>query len=270
MTNQTFYNQVIGVLNDLYPSHKKYELRVSEEEQLKEIKLLKETIVRDERFFFVVDCVNRKLRHIHGMEWLGYHDLHFGLKEYIDIMHPVHFPTALVTAKATLTVASTCSTLGFMRQKYITQMPLKNAKGTYIDTKRSFTPFQISKENMVLEYLAEFTIIRTMTEQIGNLSPEVREFYTRLYEVENIIRKRSTEDFSGEKSYFTTQELRVLRELAYDTDLKMKDVAVSLALELRTVETYIRRAMEKAEVLLQHRFRNGRELALFLKNEGVL
>jgi len=53
------------------------------EEQQKEIRLLKETLMNGERFFFVINMLNFEMEEAHGIQkWLGYGQKEFSLREY--------------------------------------------------------------------------------------------------------------------------------------------------------------------------------------------
>ena len=77
-----------------------YTHMVPEINQLEELELLKPTL-RYDRFIFVLDLHNMRIKHVYGLEkLLGYRDKEFTLLKFLQIIHPAHFLTHNLSATA--------------------------------------------------------------------------------------------------------------------------------------------------------------------------
>lgn len=148
-------------IDELYPKHKKYELIIDEKVQQSEIENLKHTI-KYEQFFFVVDLLERKLKHVHGIsDWLGYPDHTFSFLDYFKIMHPNDLASLDMLANSSFQTANSKKfEVNFMREKITAQLALKHFNKNYISTKRSLYPFQFDKSGQVVAYLNHFVILK--------------------------------------------------------------------------------------------------------------
>lgn len=148
-------------IDELYPKHKKYELIIDEKVRQSEIENLKHTI-KYEQFFFVVDLLERKLKHVHGIsDWLGYPDHTFSFLDYFKIMHPNDLASLDMLANTSFQTANSKKfEVNFMREKITAQLALKHFNKNYISTKRSLYPFQFDKSGQVVAYLNHFVILK--------------------------------------------------------------------------------------------------------------
>jgi hypothetical protein len=80
-------------------------------------------------------------------EWLGYPYSNFALFDYFRIIVPKNLATLNMSVQSAFATAnSDASSLKFMGQKIVIQIPLLHANGKYILTKRTLYPFQIDKK----------------------------------------------------------------------------------------------------------------------------
>lgn len=158
---ETIYQFALKKLDVLYPKNKKYEPIINSKTQELEIESLKHT-TKYEQFFFVVDLIERKIKHVHGLsDWLGYADHTFSFLDYFKIMHPHHLASLDTLADSSFETANSKKfEVNFMREKITVQLALRHFNSTYLSTKRSLYPFQIDKSGKVLAYLNHFVILK--------------------------------------------------------------------------------------------------------------
>lgn len=161
VTHEIIYQFALKKLDILYPKHKEYELIIDAKTQQLEIENLKHTI-KYEQFFFVVDLLERKLKHVHGIsDWLGYADPTFSFLDYFKIMHPNDLASLDMLANSSFETANSKKfEINFMREKITAQLALKHFNQNYISIKRSLYPFQFDKSGKVVAYLNHFVILK--------------------------------------------------------------------------------------------------------------
>lgn len=158
---EIIYQFALKKLDTLYPKNKNYNLIIDTKTQQLEIENLKHTI-KYEQFFFVVDLLERKLKHVHGIsDWLGYADHTFSFFDYFKIMHPNDLASLDMLANSSFQTANSKKfEINFMREKITAQLALKHFNNNYISTKRSLYPFQFDKSGQVVAYLNHFVILK--------------------------------------------------------------------------------------------------------------
>jgi len=245
---------------------------VPRESQEKEIALLKETLMNNERFFFVVNVPEFKIEELSGIaKWLGYDERDFTLKQYWDrLMHPSRKASlSLISQQLYATLSKGIYTLEFMVQRFATQVPLKHRDGHYVLAKKTSSVFQYDKNNRLLGYIDEFTIISheydgtPMNPVMYNSNGE-REMIK-----EKEIMTKVLERFLGMK-VFSAGELQAMRVLAYNPQTTQAQMAAHLGLSVHTINEYSKRFLAKAREFYGIDFKTTLEAALYLKREGLL
>lgn len=268
------YKQAITILNQLFPETEEFEPKVSKSLQAKELRLLDETI-KYERFFFVVDLLERKITYTNGLErWMGYRDTDFNLNKYFHIMHPRHLESMNMLAQATFQTAHSGKyKISFMEQKYIVQIPIQHIQGHYLLTKRTLSPFQIDTKGRITAYLNEFSIIGKH-EPSHALEPWLFDSQgNQLNEAASEIRQRADEILDRQKRPrpFTVQQLRILRKLAYHNDVSLSQIAQNLQIKPTSMETHSRRLLENARTyFVNDNLKTLKDVAIYAKREGYV
>lgn len=253
-------------------NHNLLRLAVPESEQQKEIDLLKETLMSNDRFFFVIDLLNFEMMHPFGIQkWLGYSEREFTLKQYWDkVVHPSRKQTLLLIVRQMYEVLCRGTyPLQFMVQRFSTLVPLRHYQGHYILTKKTASVFQYDINNRLIAYLDEFTIVS----HDYNGEPLNPVMYNSHGEREVIKEKeimaKAMERFLSMK-IFTSGELQSIRLLAYNPKLTQSSIARHLGLSVYTIDTYYKRFLTKARSFYGVPFASVLDAALHLKREGLL
>ena len=79
-----------------------------------------------------------------------------------------------------------------------------------------------------------------------------------------------TQRIFQEKNLFSFQELRILRKYAYHDQLSVADIAKAFKIQESSVITYHKRILEKANHLFSNKFSNAKQVAIVLKQQGLL
>lgn len=253
--------------NSLLPLSE-YTKVVSLEEQQKEIQLLKETI-HFERFFFVLNLHDLKLEEVHGVEkWLGYSDKDFTILKFLQIIHPSHLEAHYLTASVIIGGLMRGDwQVEFMKHRYITSIALRHNKGHYLLFKRLASVFQYDDQHRLLEYVNEFTFVNEYKEE-----PYVIQAHnddgSKLIWFQDVL-ERTRKAFEN-KNFFTFQELRILRKFAYIPKISAAEIAHAFKIKESTVITHKKRILAKAEQLFLKEFQTVKQLADYLKEQGLI
>lgn len=274
MTTQEFLKHAIHLLNEKYPKHLIYEPTISEEEQAKEIDKLK-NVVKYEQFFFVLNILEQKLEHIHGVsEWLGYPDSTFDLMKYFRIIHPLHVESLFVSAESGFDTANSGRfDVKFMSDRIVVQLPLLNSQDKYILCKRTLYPFQIDKNGRVISYLNHYIVLKEYSE-FDNLHIEVRkENQLKATDELAALRNRQFDLLLKDKTLFgfNFTELRILHFIANHLEFSNEQVCESLGISINTLnKTHNHRIITKARQKFDYEhFKTIKDVAFYLKRQGV-
>ena len=269
------FHTVSQILDKLYPPTENYMPIISEERHEWELKKLLKTI-EYEQFFFVLDLVSRKVIHINGLKkWLGYDEDNFTLAKYISIIHPRHLESLNVFAQATFETANSKEyQVSFMEQKYSVQLPLFHKNGSYISTKRSLYPFQISKDGKILAYLNHFTIVKDDFDATIALNPEVKTItHKSQKDLANISVKQKAKKIIANTikiAGFNQRQLKVLKAVVDNPSKNQGQIFDELGIK-STRNTDISRIITQARLYYEHEdFTTLKEIALFLQREGLI
>ena len=272
------YSNSYSNLKSIYDSYKAlsqkwlpepaYLKMVSKEKQNRETQLLAETLHYD-RFFFVINLHDCKIEHVHGVErWLGYPDKDFTLLKFLQIIHPSHLGAHHLTATQLITGLMRGDwKVEFMKQRYITTIALQHSKGHYILFKRLASVFQYNNKHQLLEYVNEFTWMGEYNEESYKIAATDAQG-TKLPWLDDVL-QRTRQAFQNGK-FLSFQELRILRKYAYAPDISVAEIAQSFKVMESTVVTHKRRALSKAEDIFHIHFENIKQLARFLREQGLI
>jgi DNA-binding CsgD family transcriptional regulator len=243
---------------------------VTPEQQQRELAFLKET-VSNERFYFVVNMPDFELQHATGIQkWLGYPEKDFSLKKYWDyVAHPARKGSLQLIVEGMY--AMLCNgkyPLQFMVQRFCTLLPVKHYQGHYLLTKKTASVFQYDKKNRLIAYLDEFTIIGEYREEPVSMRI-INESGEREHEKEQEIREKAMERFLGMR-IFSVNELQVARKLAYNPGITKPDIALAFNRSVHTIDTYYKRLLRKARSFFNTEFPTVFDVAMYLRNEGLL
>lgn len=244
-------------------------LKVSKEDQDREITLLNET-VSNELFFFVVNLYDFELEHINGVnKYLGYSEKEFTYKQYWNhVIHPGKEALKLIARRMYEALCSGQYPLEFMVQRFTSMVPLKHYEGHYILTKKTSSVFQYYDNNKLLSYVDEFTIIGDYNGE--PLNPRMWFDYD---EKDSDLKKQMLnnimEDFEGMK-IFAAKEFQIARKLAYNPHISATELANEFELKPSTVNTYYKRFLEKARNYFQIDFESMSDAANYLRRECIL
>lgn len=239
------------------------------QQQQKEIASLKETI-GNRRFFFVTNLENYEIEQAHGVErWLGYSERDFSMKKYLDILHPGRKKAVLMIAMHLYnTLCKGQYSLNFMVQRYSSLIALKHYRGHYLLANKISSIFQYDVNNRLTACLHEYTIINDEY----NGEPLGPKFFTATGEDEERgieILQKAVDHFLQLK-VFSPKEMQVARKIAYQPDIKQKQLAELLEIPIGDLHQYYSRFLKKARDFFHLEFNNTVDAALYLKKEGLL
>ncbi|MGC4234038.1 MAG: hypothetical protein QM594_13755 [Niabella sp.] len=245
-----------------------YNKMVPHSEQMAEIQHLKETI-HYERFFFVVNLHKMEIEHVNGVQrWLGYDEKSFNFFKYLSLIHPEHCPAHNITSVTLIEGLMRGDwDIEFMKHRYITEMALRHSDGRYLLCKRLACIFQYDERRRLLEFVNEFTVLREYNSDpftVRATSDDGKDL-----EWLNEFLARAQKAFQ-DKNMFGFQELRILRKYAYNDSISASEIANAFKIQESTVVTYNKRILEKAESLYCKRFANARQVAMVLREAGMV
>ena len=226
--------------------------------------------IRNEHFYFSIDIKKNAITHCKGVNnCLGYIDSHFSIKDYLQVIHPAHaiadgfYAAALSHCITNKTIA--LSTIS--RITHVSLVALQHKNGKYIYCKKESRALQITDDYKILEYSNEFTIIKEF-----NNDPYIFRIYDnngKAADVEKTIRQSVKTNFEITAG-FSVQELRILKRYAAQENISSEMIAGSFKVEKSTISTYNKRILNKAENIFDHRFKNAKNVAGYLKEIGLI
>lgn len=245
---------------------------VSIEEQQKELESMKEVVLH-EKFFFVVSSTEMQIEHIHGVErWLGYSEVEFTLEKYLSIIHPSYLEFLTHLAQITFQIVSTKGfRVGFREQRYVVDIALKHAKGHYVLCKRALSPWQWRYDKIRQElthYFNEFTVTNPYLEDISpELFPRILDANgDKMFNLEDLLRKNASLYFETNKIFFSIQEIRIIRKIAYHPGIKSSDLAIAFKNQIGTINTLKKRIIKKGRLLFNDpEIASAKSIAILMK-----
>lgn len=270
MKSDEMFNSAIERMH-LYATVLEPPYEIDDDQHQLDIQHMKRNI-QNEYFFFVVNLEKANTEHTHGLyKWLGYDDASFTFKKYVHIMHPTQFNTFSKIAGSILqTIFSNSYHLEYLTHRFISNSALKHADGTFYVFKRICSPWQLDKNKKLVAYLNEFYLIGKYGGEGFNpraTNKSMQEGVEAI--IENQVRSeiiRNPEEFLP----FTPQQYRIVRILAYNPELTEDEVGALLSITGSTVHTHTKKLLPLARKHFSRKFKTVKEIAAFLKKEGVL
>ncbi len=217
-----------------------------------------------EQFYFVTDVKTGAIIKSNGInKWLGYTDGHFTKKKYLSAIANAHIlPQGLYASVIFETLISKEISCQFLKPAAIATLALKNKAGKYFYCIRKCSPFQLTTDKRVTEYLSEFTIIKEYSNEAFHIrwSAADEKITTQIEIINKAVRKKF-----DELKCFSVQELRILKRYAKKENITSEAIAKAFKIEKATVGTYNKRILSKGEVLFGERFENARNVAEYLR-----
>jgi hypothetical protein len=222
-----------------------------------------------EQFYFVTDVKTGTIVKSNGVnKWLGYTDEHFTQKKYLSAITQAHtVPQGLYASVIFEALINKQISCAFLAPAVISTVALKNKVGKYFYCIRRCSPFQLTSDGRITEYISEFTIVKEYSNEI---------FHTR-WMVDgdkqqaqiDLINKAVKKKFD-ELKCFSVQEMRILKRYAKKENITSEAIAKAFKIEKATVGTYNKRILTKGEILFGERFDNARNVAEYLKELQLL
>ncbi len=219
-------------------------------------------LLHKEQFYFITDVKTGNIIKTAGVyEWLGYTDLHFTQKKYLDIIHPSHnIPQYFFSSSLFEVIINKKLNLQYLKPITVITLALKSNTGKYFYCIKKCYPFQFTKDKKLTEYLSEFTVVKEYTKE---------NYSTRLIvEPKNLLNeqiKKTVQRKFEESNFFSVQELRILKRYAKKENLTSIAIAKAFKIEKATVDTYNKRILKKAENIFGESFENARLVGEYLK-----
>ena len=151
--NKIKYSQLAGH----YLPEEHYSFIIPKPKQQNILQILDEW-VDIEHFYFIVDVKRQEIINSNGIEnCLEYQNKHFSLKNYLSIIHPAHSFIQTLNATVLFDILMNKHLMLSLSEPYFTSsIALKHRSGKYYYFKRECSPFQLSTDEKMTEYL--FTI----------------------------------------------------------------------------------------------------------------
>lgn len=242
---------------------------ISSEQHQVDIEQMKNNI-SNEYFFFVLDINKAAITHANGIQlWLGYSDELFTFKKYIQIMHPSqYYAYTSITGSIMELLHQKDYDIKYLTHRFISNTVLKNAEGNYLLFKRIISPWQFDKNKKYCAGLNEFYLLGEYRGETFN--PRASNRYNNKG-IENTIAEEVKNMLNNNTNVllpFGTQQYRILRILAYQPDLKEKEIGEILSVSKNTVHTHSTNILNLAREYFLQSFKSTKEVAIYLKNEG--
>ena len=262
------YFEIFKSQSDRLLPARNYKLMVSEEQQRNELGKLEQTL-HYEKFFFVFNNVNFSVEQVKGIKTLlGYNDAEFSALQYYRAIHPSHLAAQLIIAYELLeSLISGHWPISFLSHRVVNTIALHHANGEYYLYKRVAWPFQYDECNRLICYLNEFTLIGKY-----NNEPYTIRFMDgndKAIDWKGGMVKKADSKLT-EHGFFSKQEMRVLNMFNDNPNLLLRDIARQLDIKESSVITYKKRILIKAERLFHHRFKTAKQVAEYLKEQGLI
>jgi hypothetical protein len=225
--------------------------------------------INKEQFYFITDVKTGAILKANGVnKWLDYTDEDFTQKKYLAAITQAHIvPQGLYASVIFEAMINRQINFYFLTPVAISTVALKSKTGKYFYCLRRCSPFQLTSDKRLTEYLSEFIVVK----EFGNES-----FHTR-WSLEDerqqaqidLINKAVKKKFD-ELKCFSVQELRILKRYAKKENITSEAIAKAFKIEKATVGTYNKRILTKGEILFGERFDNARNVAEYLKELQLL
>ena len=262
-----------------YKSVKDYtqKIFVGNDEKMVSLKLQEEEIrkieigLRHEQFYFIVDIINFKIIRAKGMETMGYSSDTFDMMNYVQSIPSKGIIQLMILMFKNIIEFNIEDKrlLQFMKPKFISQIPMRDAGGSIKLVKRTISPFQYNNEGQIIEYISEYVVVKN---KFDNDPPEPRfsDVPSDLQEKFDLLISNA---FTKDHSPFSPKLLEVIKMYAKaKPDDLIDKIAQKLKIKVSTLQYYNKEIMIKAKEFLgeYYNFATAKEVAIFLKKCGIL
>lgn len=198
----------------------------------------------DQRQFFFVQSINdASISRIHGLhKWMGYSESNFQLYEYLQSLNTSMIQELMFYSKI---IVEMCSSgkfrgLGFNQGKYLTCHSMKAHDGSEYYVQRTSTPFQLTPEGQITQYLNLVKIVKPYSGE---------PFYMDVMDMprENLkmVMRRAAEIRNRE---LFNDKYRAIIDLTNDRhQLSDEEIGAEIGISTDTVKKYKQRIKAKVE-----------------------
>lgn len=227
--------------------------------------------LRHEVFYFIIDLVNGCIKKSGGLENLKINPQNFTLKSYFEMMPKSGISNLLTLLGKQTFLLSNIEYIGFLKPTYIVQLPLK----VYADSdklylvKREISPFQITEDGQIAEYLSYFTIIKEYNHE--ELNPR---FIGIPSELQKQVEKFFAVGFSQlppQENKFAPKELILLEMYLRDPEISNKELSIRANITVSTLHSYNKQIIQKARQMFGDDLpvRTAKDVAFYLQKNGL-
>jgi hypothetical protein len=270
MTPEKVYNEAVNFMQQIGTVLKE-PFAIPATQHTEDIEQMKKNI-RNEYFFFTVNLTKASIENANGVfQWLGYPENSFTFKKYMYAIHPSqHMTHAKIANNILQTLFRSDYEIKYLTDRFISNTAIRHADGTYLLFKRISSPWQWDANHKLSEYLNEFYLLgkfdgESFNPRSANISNTIDIQSAIERQVRDVIRNKSEEFLP-----FTTQQYRILRLLAYNPDWTEEEVGAQLSISVNTVHTHSKKLLPIARDYFSRPFLSTKEVAIFLRKEGIL
>lgn len=252
---------------ELFPNPEKMKFSVSAEQQQTELKRIKEGL-RYEQFFCIIDMLNFEMKHAAGFEALGYNSSQVSLKDYFKMIKVDGIVQLMQLLGRETFKLSHLDIINFMRPKFITTIPMIHTDGRTLLIKRTISPWQVTTEMQIVEYISEFTVIgeyngEPINPRIEDVNPAAKEIYDRVVNKMLAVQPHF-------KNPFSPKEMLLLHYYATNPNSSAKQTASDNQIEVSTMHYYNKQILNKAKTFFgdELKFNTAKDVSEFLKKNG--
>jgi hypothetical protein len=266
-TNIEEYEKSKAFSKNLFPDSSNVKFLIDAETQNRELERIR-TGLRYENFFSVVNMLDFEIKHLAGFEVLGYNSNQVTLKDYFGMIKNdgiVQLMSLLGRETFNLTEMRA---VGFLRPKFITNLPMLHADGRIMLVKRTLSTWQISSDAKVVEYLSEFTLIgeyhgEPMNPRIEEVPQDLKEKFDQVVNKIFAIQPHF-------KNPFSPKEMILLRYYSENKNTSAQKAAQDNGIEVSTMHYYNKQMLSKAKNFFgkEFDFTTAKEVATFLNKNG--
>ena len=241
---------------------------VTAEAQTAELQLLGK-MTAYEQFFVILDLATLEVQNSLGTEqWLGY-----ALHQVPDLLSPQLaegqeqlMEAYFLTFVKMLTVTEQRS--GFLRQRLLCQLPIRQAAGKPLLVKMLATPFQYDADGRLASLLLLGSCLGTYRQQ--PLNPRFLDGSQPFGPYWQQWLLKETWELLSSRQPFTPQQLRIIKLLASNEDSKTRDIATELFIAQGTALTHNKQIVQKASQWMGRHFGSARDAAIHLHQSGMI
>jgi len=254
---------------ELFPNPEKMKFSVSAEQQQTELKRIKEGL-RYEQFFCIIDMLNFEMKYAAGFEALGYNSSQVSLKDYFKMIKVDGIVQLMQLLGRETFKLSHLDIINFMRPKFITTIPMIHTDGRTLLIKRTISPWQVTTEMQIVEYISEFTVIgeyngEPINPRIEDVNPAAKEIYDRVVNKMLAVQPHF-------KNPFSPKETLLLKYYNENEGNSPQVTAGENNITVQTLYDYNKKILSKAKKFFGENvaFTSAKMVAKHLKDNGFL